>query len=381
MRGSGPSMPRVAVNFGASSWPLLHMRLPSPIVARTENNMWRSSAPVAVSSTARSIAMHSRYSRYREFGLLALVLVVASLGAATAVQAQGFRDQYEGRKKILIVGDLRTGNQIAHDGVGHAMGVLEQLGRKSGAYVSFLRSDTDLVTKGEVWGKGDYAKGGRKQAPGRNLDYFDAVVFYTNGDLEMSDQQKQDLLDFVRKDGKGFVAIHTAAVTMTNFPEYGEMIGGFFVNHPWNVFDAPVVNERPDSPIAKHLPKEFLMRDEMYQYKDPYSRDKVDVLLRLDARHLDLDNKNVQRTDGDFPIAWTKTYGKGRVFTSSLGHSDASWDDPRLPVAGEDVLALGYAAGREVGRLLGAVEEWWAARDFAPDRAACLAELRRLTAR
>lgn len=59
----------------------------------------------------------------------------------------------------------------------------------------------------------------------------------------------------------------------------------------------------------------------------------------------------------------------------------AAWENPRLPVAGEDVLALGYAAGREVGRLLGAVEEWWAARDFAPDRAACLAELRRLTAR
>ena len=58
----------------------------------------------------------------------------------------------------------------------------------------------------------------------------------------------------------------------------------------------------------------------------------------------------------------------------------AAWEHPRLPVAGEDVLALGYAAGREVGRLLGAVEEWWAARDFAPDRAACLAELRRLTA-
>lgn len=59
----------------------------------------------------------------------------------------------------------------------------------------------------------------------------------------------------------------------------------------------------------------------------------------------------------------------------------AAWENPRLPVAGEDVLALGYAAGREVGRLLGAVEEWWASRDFAPDRAACLAELRRLTAR
>lgn len=268
--------------------------------------------------------MRSRFLRCLE-----LLLVLCALAPLLA-PAQGFRDQYEGRKKVLIVGDLRTGNQIAHDGVGHAMGVLEQLGRKSGAYVSFLRSDTDLVTKGEVWGKGEYAKGGRKQAPGRNLDYFDAVVFYTNGDLEMTDRQKQDLLDFVRKDGKGFVAIHTAAVTMTNFPEYGEMIGGFFINHPWGVFDAPVVNERPDSSIVKHLPKEFLMRDEMYQYKEPYAREKVDVLLRLDARHLDLANKNVQRTDGDFPIAWTKNYGKGRVFSSSLGHSDAAWDDPRV---------------------------------------------------
>lgn len=59
----------------------------------------------------------------------------------------------------------------------------------------------------------------------------------------------------------------------------------------------------------------------------------------------------------------------------------ASWEDPRLPVAGEDVLALGYEAGREVGGLLAAVDEWWAARDFAPGREACLAELRRLTAR
>lgn len=57
-----------------------------------------------------------------------------------------------------------------------------------------------------------------------------------------------------------------------------------------------------------------------------------------------------------------------------------AWEAPRLPVGGGDVLALGYAAGREVGRLLGAVEAWWAARDFAPGRAECLAELRRLTA-
>jgi type 1 glutamine amidotransferase len=28
-----------------------------------------------------------------------------------------------------------------------------------------------------------------------------------------------------------------------------------------------------------------------------------------------------------FPLAWTKTYGKGRVFYSSLGHAAATWDN------------------------------------------------------
>jgi hypothetical protein len=103
--------------------------------------------------------MRSRFSRCLE--LLVVLCALAHLDSARA----GFSRSIRGPKKALIIGDLRTGNQIAHDGVGHAMGVLEQLGRRSGAYVSFLRSDTDLVTKGEVWGKGEYAKGGRKRRP------------------------------------------------------------------------------------------------------------------------------------------------------------------------------------------------------------------------
>jgi type 1 glutamine amidotransferase len=80
----------------------------------------------------------------------------------------------------------------------------------------------------------------------------------------------------------------------------------------------------------KGWPHELMMRDEMYQYRTPYSRDKVDVLASLDASKLDLSNKNVKRTDQDFPIAWVKTYGKGRVFSSTLGHSDQAWDDPHV---------------------------------------------------
>jgi uncharacterized protein len=256
-----------------------------------------------------------------------LVLFGTSMAAAAEFRWQ---DPFIGKKKVLIVGDMHTGNQIAHDSVNHAMAVLEQLGRESSAYIAFLRSDTHLVTKSEVWGTGDYAKGGSKQAPGRNLSYFDAVVFYTNGETEMTTQQKQDLLSFVRDDGKGFVAVHTAAASFFTWPEYGELIGGRFDNHPWNVLEAAIIIERPEFPAMRHLPRELTLRDEMYQYRAPYSRDKVDVLARLDASKLDLSNKNVHRSDGDFPVAWVKHYGKGRVFTSTLGHPDEVWDDPRV---------------------------------------------------
>ena len=52
------------------------------------------------------------------------------------------------------------------------------------------------------------------------------------------------------------------------------------------------------------------------------------------------------------------------------------WIPPVFPVAGRDVSALGIAQGPRVGELLRAVEDWWIAEDFRPDRAACLSRLR-----
>jgi type 1 glutamine amidotransferase len=31
-------------------------------------------------------------------------------------------------------------------------------------------------------------------------------------------------------------------------------------------------------------------------------------------------------------VAWIKRYGRGRVFSSTLGHPDAAWDDPRVQI-------------------------------------------------
>ena len=61
-----------------------------------------------------------------------------------------------------------------------------------------------------------------------------------------------------------------------------------------------------------------------------YSRDKVRVLMRLDPSKLDLANKNVHRADHDFAVTWAKTYGKGRVYYTTLGHVKETWDKPEF---------------------------------------------------
>jgi poly(A) polymerase len=57
-----------------------------------------------------------------------------------------------------------------------------------------------------------------------------------------------------------------------------------------------------------------------------------------------------------------------------------AWRPVAFPVRGSDALALGMEAGPEMGAALAAVEAWWIAEDFAPDRDACLAKLREVVA-
>ena len=94
--------------------------------------------------------------------------------------------------------------------------------------------------------------------------------------------RRRTCISFIKEDGKGFVGIHAALDTNYNWPEYGEMIGGWFDQHPWMTFNAPIINEDPNFPAVRHFPHEFVKYDEIYQPKD-WSRDKVNVLLSLDA--------------------------------------------------------------------------------------------------
>jgi type 1 glutamine amidotransferase len=215
-----------------------------------------------------------------------------------------------------VIGETKG---FEHDSVPDAMATIWKMGHETRLYDAMLRTDTELITKTDV-----------KARNMKTLNYFDALVFAsTTGELDLSDDQKRDMLSFVHDDGKGFVGVHAALDTNYKWPEYGEMIGGYFNEHPWMTFLAPIVNEDPAFPAVRHFPKAFSKYDEIYQPKD-WSREKVNVLLSLDASKLDLNNPRVHRTDRDFAVAWAKMYGKGRVFYSTLGHTKEAWDDPDI---------------------------------------------------
>src|SRR5215469_8321857 len=198
-------------------------------------------------------------------------------------------------KHVLVIGQTKG---FEHDSVSTAMVAVYNMGKESRLWDATLRTDTELLTKKDL---------GRNS---KNLNYFDLIVFAsTTGELDMDDGQKRDMMSFIHDDGKGFVGIHAALDTNYNWPEYGEMIGGWFDQHPWGTFNAPIVNENPDFPAVRHFPKEFVKYDEIYQPK-AWSRDKVHVLLSLDPNKLNYaNNPRIHREDHDFAVAWSKMYG------------------------------------------------------------------------
>jgi hypothetical protein len=186
--------------------------------------------------------------------------------------------------------------------------IMKEIGDKSGAFEATVSEDCSLIDADR-------------------LRQFAAIVFYTTGELPISDAQKAALLEFV-KSGKGFVGIHSATDTFYKWPEYGEMIGGYFDGHPWHQ-EVVVKVEDQKHPATRALGASFKITDEIYQFKN-FSRDRVRVLMSVDVTSIDLAKPGVRRTDKDFALAWCRDYGRGRVFYTALGHRDEVWGDARF---------------------------------------------------
>jgi type 1 glutamine amidotransferase len=160
-----------------------------------------------------------------------------------------------------------------------------------------------------------------------NLGQYDAIMFCTTGELPISDEAKNHLIEFV-KGGKAFIGIHNATDTLYKFEPYGEMVGGYFNGHPWHQEVGIVVEDR-NHPATRHLPEHFTIHDEIYTQRN-WDRNKTHVLMHLDMDSVDKEKAKGYRDDLDVAMAWCHPYGSGRVFYTALGHGEPTWKDERF---------------------------------------------------
>jgi len=143
-------------------------------------------------------------------------------------------------KHVLVIAQTKGWE---HDSIPACMVAVYNMGKESGLWDTTLRTDTKLLTKKEL------------KANAKNLAYFDLLVFCsTTGELDLDDGQKQDMLSFVHDDGKGFVGIHAALDTNYTWPEYGEMIGGWFNDLPLEPSTRPSSMKTRRSPPSATSP-------------------------------------------------------------------------------------------------------------------------------
>jgi hypothetical protein len=228
-----------------------------------------------------------------------------------------------------------------HPSVPYANYAIMRMGEQTGAYKTYFSSDT-LVFRME------------------NLSQFDAICFNnTTGVLFEDPELRNNLLEFIYS-GKGFIGIHAAGATFCQwpvydqFPEYGEMLGGYENGgHPWKPDEWITLKiDDPGHPVNKAFPHEYFdVSDEVFQFSEPYSRDKLRILLTVDTIKTDWSAERrilpERRADKDIAISWVRNYGRGRVFYTSLGHNPhLSWNSQVLQHYFDGILfAMGETAG------------------------------------
>jgi len=215
-----------------------------------------------------------------------------------------------------------------HDSIPYGRKVFEILGTKSGAYEPVISDDISNFEPGK-------------------LAQFDAVIFNnTNNEIflpeevdklpaeeqgrarQRDEQLKKSFVEWL-SGGKGLMVVHAGVASFRLWPEYGNIVGARFENHPWGSGSTVFLKvDDPANPAAAALRGwDLKVRDEIYQMAVPYSRENLRVLLSLDTGKTDMTKKGIVRKDGDFAMSWIKSYGKGRVFYNAFGHDhDIFWN-------------------------------------------------------
>jgi type 1 glutamine amidotransferase len=201
-------------------------------------------------------------------------------------------------RKVLLFGRCEGFNHVGGILAGNT--ALKLMGEKTGAFSTVESTDMAMFEP-------------------ETLNQFDAVVFNNTTGLKFANpKHREALVQFVRG-GKGMVGVHSSTDNFYNWPEGAAMMGALFAGHPWG--RCAVRLDDPQHLLLKAFGgKGFYISEEMYKMREPYSREKLRVLLSMDLSHMSKKDDEAGRADKDNPIAWIQEIGKGREFYCSFGH-------------------------------------------------------------
>ena len=233
------------------------------------------------------------------------------------------------RKMLLLNRNVRDDGRrpIIEPSMPYMNYAIEVMGARTGAYTTVFSTDVESLRP-------------------ENLKQFDAICFNnTTGVITYDQGLRESLLAFVAN-GKGFVAFHAGgAATFVQYPKYdqfppfGDMVGGYEDGgHPWTPQDTIRIHvEDPKNPVnAAFQGQDFTIKHQVMQFRAPFSRENLHVLLSIDVDKSDYDpvRRRVlkeRRVDRDFPMSWIKLYHKGRVYYTVFGHNeDIAWNPTLL---------------------------------------------------
>ena len=237
-----------------------------------------------------------------------------------AIPAKAFATPRKPRKLLIFDSNVNYGG---HRSAKTANVAFTLMGQRTGAFETVVSSDSAIF------------------APA-SLRQFDAVFLNnTVGNLFHDPALRQSLVEFVYGGG-GLMGVHGTSVAFTqwpgaieDWPEFGIMLGARGANHRASDEHVFIKLDDPTHPVVQMFGGQgFDYRDEFFRVHEPYSRNRVRVLLSIDTEKTDLNQGpfygKIERPDGDYALAWVRQYGRGRVFYCGFAHNPSIFWDPKM---------------------------------------------------
>ncbi|MCP3420983.1 ThuA domain-containing protein [Nocardioides pinisoli] len=162
-----------------------------------------------------------------------------------------------------------------------------------------------------------------------NLEQYEVVIFLsTTGDVLNATEQAA--FERYIQAGGGYAGIHAASDTEYDWPWYGQLVGAYFNNHPAGTPTATVKVEDPAHASTHGIEPRWQRTDEWYNFRtNPAAnpRTKLHVLASLDETTY---APGGGAMGAEHPIAWCQDYDGGRSWYTGMGHTEASFVDPKF---------------------------------------------------